>query len=307
MEGWFGKAAYPIVFIAPNQYICLFAGAAGMSVAGFFAANISGTIVRLYLIRRLGEAFEAPIDDLLGFIRDYRTPLLVVSIALFAVVTVNELRRQSSGLEELEQLAEAEAEPDARRRARPTDRLTQLASAAADERWSTPGVVERPGVGEGQAAPERLAVEVATEAIAEVQRQGEPVAHDHDRPVLRRHDCVRDRRGHPGRDLVVRLPPLGQLAAQVAVDDGAVAGTDPRARPPRGGVRRDRASLPQRAAIAAAVSSAFGSVLVTSAPIVGATSRRSASRAAVGPTGVVEVPRASGAARRSGTGMAWRT
>lgn len=110
MEGWFAKAAYPIVFIAPNQYICLFAGAAGMSVVGFFIANISGTIVRLYLIRRLGEAFEAPIDDLLGFIRDYRTPLLVVSIGIFAVVMVNELRRESSGLEELDELAES-AEP----------------------------------------------------------------------------------------------------------------------------------------------------------------------------------------------------
>ncbi|MEQ1785679.1 MAG: hypothetical protein ABL966_01400 [Acidimicrobiales bacterium] len=103
-ESWFGKAAYPIVFLAPNQYICLFAGAAGMSVAGFFVANIGGTIVRLYLIRRLGEAFEAPIDDLLGFIRDYRTPLLVLSIVLFAVVMVNELR-QTKG--EVEAIADA--------------------------------------------------------------------------------------------------------------------------------------------------------------------------------------------------------
>lgn len=112
MEGWFGKAAYPIVFIAPNQYICLFAGAAGMSVVGFFVANISGTVVRLYLIRRLGEAFEAPIDDLLGWIREYRTPLLIISVALFAAVMVNELRRQSSGLEELADAAEHDPDAD---------------------------------------------------------------------------------------------------------------------------------------------------------------------------------------------------
>jgi membrane protein DedA with SNARE-associated domain len=112
LEGWFGKAAYPIVFIAPNQYICLFAGAAGMSVTGFFIANITGTIARLYLIRRLGEAFEAPIDDVLEWIRDYRTPLLVFSIALFAVVMINELRKQTSGLEELEELAEAAEQDD---------------------------------------------------------------------------------------------------------------------------------------------------------------------------------------------------
>jgi membrane protein DedA with SNARE-associated domain len=106
MEGWFARAAYPVVFIAPNQYICLFAGAAGMSVTGFFVANISGTIVRLYLIRRLGEAFEAPIDDLLDLIREYRTPLLVISIALFAIVMLNELRSSNAGLEELAEAAE---------------------------------------------------------------------------------------------------------------------------------------------------------------------------------------------------------
>lgn len=112
MEGWFGKAAYPIVFIAPNQYICLFAGAAGMSVTGFFIANITGTIARLYLIRRLGEAFEAPIDDVLEWIREYRTPLLIFSICLFAVITINEVRRQKGGLEELEELAEHDDSTD---------------------------------------------------------------------------------------------------------------------------------------------------------------------------------------------------
>ena len=112
-ESWFGKAAYPLVFIAPNQYICLFAGAAGRCVTGFFVANISGTIVRLYLIRRLGEAFEAPIDDVLGFISDYRIPLLIVSVVVFGAMMVNELRQTK---EEVEALSDAidddSAEPD---------------------------------------------------------------------------------------------------------------------------------------------------------------------------------------------------
>ncbi len=103
-ERWFGKAAYPLVFVAPNNYICLFAGAAGMSVPGFFAVNLAGTVVRLYLIRRLGEQFEAPIDDVLGFIADYRTPLLVLSVLVFGGLMVNELRR---GKDELESLTEA--------------------------------------------------------------------------------------------------------------------------------------------------------------------------------------------------------
>ena len=76
-ERWFHKAAYPLVFIAPNNVICLFAGAAGMSVPAFFITNVTGTIARLYLIRRLGEAFERPIDEILDFIARYRLPLLV--------------------------------------------------------------------------------------------------------------------------------------------------------------------------------------------------------------------------------------
>lgn len=112
-EGWFGRAAYPLVFIAPNQYICLFAGAAGMSVGGFFVANIAGTIVRLYLIRRLGEAFEAPIDDVLGFIGDHRIPLLIISVIVFGAMMVNELRQTKEEVEALSEAIDEEgAEPD---------------------------------------------------------------------------------------------------------------------------------------------------------------------------------------------------
>ena len=102
-EGWFAKAAYPIVFLAPNQYVCLFAGAAGMSVGGFFATNIAGTLVRLFLIRRLGETFESPIDDLLSSIKDYRTPLLIASIVLFGLMMVKELRSRGEGICEREE------------------------------------------------------------------------------------------------------------------------------------------------------------------------------------------------------------
>jgi membrane protein DedA with SNARE-associated domain len=99
VERWFGRAAYPLVFLAPNNIICLFAGAAGMSVAGFLAANLAGTLVRLYLIRRVGEAFEAPIDDLLGFLADYRIPLLVLSVVIVAGSSLWELRKGDGELE----------------------------------------------------------------------------------------------------------------------------------------------------------------------------------------------------------------
>ena len=99
VERWFGRAAYPLVFVAPNNIICLMAGAAGMSLGGFFVVNLAGTLVRLYLIRRLGEAFEAPIDDLLGFLAEYRIPLLVLSLVVVAGTSLFEMKRGDSELD----------------------------------------------------------------------------------------------------------------------------------------------------------------------------------------------------------------
>ena len=112
-ERGFQKAAYPLVFIAPNNVICLFAGAAGMSVPAFFALNVSGTLARLYLIRRLGEAFERPINEVLDFIARYRAPLLVVSVTFFAVMMVRELRQSKDDLEELEDSIEEDTDSEA--------------------------------------------------------------------------------------------------------------------------------------------------------------------------------------------------
>src|ERR671923_2858987 len=64
VEQWFGKAAYPLIFVAPNNYICLFAGAAGMPLKAFFAVNVAGTLARLYVIRRVGRGVEWPHHDL---------------------------------------------------------------------------------------------------------------------------------------------------------------------------------------------------------------------------------------------------
>jgi membrane protein DedA with SNARE-associated domain len=106
-EWMFQKAAWPLVAIAPNNFICLFAGAAGMAPAVFISLNVFGTIVRLYLIRILGETFEAPLDSLLGWIRDYRLPLTALTLVL-VVVTVIADRRSGKG--ELEALTSIEEE-----------------------------------------------------------------------------------------------------------------------------------------------------------------------------------------------------
>ncbi len=99
MEGWFGRAGLVLVLVAPNNIVCLLAGAAGMRLSAFFAANVAGTLVRLYLIRRVGEAFDAPIQSLLDFLRDYRIPLLVLSVVIVAASTLWEMRRGEGELE----------------------------------------------------------------------------------------------------------------------------------------------------------------------------------------------------------------
>ncbi|MEY2430355.1 MAG: hypothetical protein QOC92_80 [Acidimicrobiaceae bacterium] len=113
-EKWFGVATYPLVFIAPNNFICLFAGAAGMSIPVFFVLNITGTITRLWLIRWVGDIFADPIENVLQFIRDYRMPLLILSVALVVVTIWNERRQGESEIEALAHLEEEleSEEPD---------------------------------------------------------------------------------------------------------------------------------------------------------------------------------------------------
>ena len=80
------------MIIAPNNPICLFAGAAGMPVRAFLALNLAGTATRLYVIRRFGETFEAPIDDVLHWFAEYRLPLFVLSAVLLVVSVALEAR-----------------------------------------------------------------------------------------------------------------------------------------------------------------------------------------------------------------------
>jgi membrane protein DedA with SNARE-associated domain len=135
-EGWFSKAAYPIVFAAPNQYVCLLAGAAGMSVPGFFVVNIAGTFFRLYLVRRFGEAFDGPIDGVVEWIGDNRLPLLGVTIAITVVTLLLEAKRGETEVASMarldEELEEAADETEARRHPGP-------GPAAGPDRSSGPG------------------------------------------------------------------------------------------------------------------------------------------------------------------------
>jgi hypothetical protein len=113
-QGWFGKAAAPLVVIMPNNFICLFAGSAGMRPAVFLALNLVGTAGRLFLVRWLGSELTAPIDWLVDFIREYRLPLTALSIAFVGLTIWQETRKGETELEALlnleEEIEEAEEE-----------------------------------------------------------------------------------------------------------------------------------------------------------------------------------------------------
>jgi membrane protein DedA with SNARE-associated domain len=106
-EDAFSAAAHVLVFIAPNNPICLFAGASGMRPATFAALNVSGTFVRLYLIRRVGDAFSSPIDSVLDFIGQYRLQLTALSFVLVGLTVWNDRRKGTSEIDTLAHLDEA--------------------------------------------------------------------------------------------------------------------------------------------------------------------------------------------------------
>ncbi len=138
VEGAFGKAAYALVVIAPNNYICLIAGAAGMNVGVFLALNVGGTLVRLYLIRITGAAFESPIQSVLDFFEQYRIPLLVASIALVAFTVLNDRRKGKGDIGTLRELdADLDDDPSTEPFAEPVPPSTSSAApsppAATDD------------------------------------------------------------------------------------------------------------------------------------------------------------------------------
>lgn len=110
LERGFDKAAYPLVFLAPNNIICLLAGASAMPLAAFVAVNVAGTLTRLFLIRQAGEALESPLDGLLDFFDRYRWPLLALSVVLVAASYLNDRRQGTDELHAIAELDELEDE-----------------------------------------------------------------------------------------------------------------------------------------------------------------------------------------------------
>jgi membrane protein DedA with SNARE-associated domain len=106
LERFFGKASYPLVFLAPNNYICLFSGASRMPPPVFLALNISGTITRLVLLRALGDVLEDPLETVLDFISRNQLRLTLLSIGLVVAQAAWDKRRGTGELESISELEE---------------------------------------------------------------------------------------------------------------------------------------------------------------------------------------------------------
>lgn len=141
LERWFGKARYPLVFIMPNNAVCLLAGSAGMPIVPFALTNLAGTIGRLWLMRVAGKTFEGAVDWLLEQITTYRPYLLVLSIGSVVLVVWSEWRRGSG---EIEQLLELEAELEEEREERVEDHHDAATGGAVAEADAHPDPASEP-------------------------------------------------------------------------------------------------------------------------------------------------------------------
>ena len=113
VERFFGKASYPLVFLAPNNYICLFAGASRMTPPVFLILNISGTVTRLVLLRALGDVLEDPLDTVLDFISRNQLRLTLLTIGLVVAQAAWDKRRGTGELEAISDLEERIEEEEA--------------------------------------------------------------------------------------------------------------------------------------------------------------------------------------------------
>lgn len=108
IEKWFGTWAYAFIVFMPNNIISALSGAAGIRVRTFFALNMTGTAIRLVLVWKLGEAFESPINKVLGGVSSYQKPIMIVSALLVAWTIFGEFRGNNGELSSLRDLTEGD-------------------------------------------------------------------------------------------------------------------------------------------------------------------------------------------------------
>jgi membrane protein DedA with SNARE-associated domain len=106
LERGFRRAAYPMVALLPNNWICLLSGATPMRWWVFGVLNVSGTLARVVGVWMLGEAFAEPILSVNDWIGDHRWQLTVVTFGLVAFAVWRQTRKQGRVLESPSELRE---------------------------------------------------------------------------------------------------------------------------------------------------------------------------------------------------------
>ena len=107
LEKWFGRWGSPLVLLFPNNYICTIAGAARMSPLRFATLNIIGTLGRLLMLQIIGDIFSGPLNSVLGFVAEWRIPLLIITVSLVALAWITELRRGRQEIAAFKELEDA--------------------------------------------------------------------------------------------------------------------------------------------------------------------------------------------------------
>jgi hypothetical protein len=103
IERYFHRSRLPVVFVAPNNTVCLLAGADRMNVARFAAANLAGTVTRLLIVRLAAPFVEDQIKAFNRFMGDYKWWFVGVSVAVLALGSFGGRGKGSGGFRKVSQ------------------------------------------------------------------------------------------------------------------------------------------------------------------------------------------------------------
>jgi membrane protein DedA with SNARE-associated domain len=111
LERAFGRYGYLILFALPYGFLPLLAGASRLRLPLVILVRAAGIGLRLFLIRQLGFEFQGGLNNILGWIGEYRVPLLIVS-ASFVVLSLA-LEFKKKGETNVQSLAHLDEEIEA--------------------------------------------------------------------------------------------------------------------------------------------------------------------------------------------------
>lgn len=105
-DGSFSRLLDALVFIMPNNPVCLIAGVTGMRFRRFLVLSLTGTIGRIILMRWIGTVFSEQIGDLLDVVARYQRWLLAasgISVVAYVAWQLRSRRGLVGGIENLEE------------------------------------------------------------------------------------------------------------------------------------------------------------------------------------------------------------